>query len=597
MKRRTVMALMLGVTLAATGCGQKNETKETTAPETTEAATTEAETQKETTAETETTEAVSETETETETETVAETETETATETETEKAAAASETETETVAETETETETVAETETETETETAAETETETVAETETETAAETETETASETETAEETETVAETETETETVAEEETTEAESEEAESETGTESETETETEKEITLKDMPSYTASEFVTLGEYKGLEVTQEPAVEVTDEDVQMEIEYRISAAGIVDTLEEGTVEEGDTANIDYEGTKDGVAFEGGTAEGYDLEIGSGSFIEGFEEGLVGVAVGEETDLNLTFPEDYPSEELAGQEVVFHVKVNSISRQPEFSDEVAAQLEEGKTAEEYTKDVRAELEENALAMQQNAVKSTLLQTAVENAEISGYPTEKIAWYVDYQKSYYEAMVQMYGMELGDFLTASGYEDEEAFVTEIEEAYKPALEQEMVLLAVADAEAMEVTDEEFQAGLERYAAEIADMNGVEVTTEELLEQYGEAYVRESLLLDKAMEFLYENAEITEAASEETSETETEAVSEEVSEEETTEASETETEAVSEKTTEAASETETEETTESETETETVSETAETETEA
>ena len=570
MKRKSVVALLACVALAATGCaGNEKETEKAA----TEAVTTEAES--ETASEAETTEAATEAASETETE-EATTEAASETETETEEVTteAASETETESEEET---TEAASETETESEeetTEAASETETE---EATTEAASETETETEEAT-----TEAASETETETE----EATTEAASEtESESETGTEdaSEEESESETEFNVADLPAYDASEYVTLGEYKGLTVEVDP-VEVTDEQVMDKI-----ASETKQTLTEGTVEDGDTVNIDYVGKLDGEEFDGGSAEGYDLEIGSCTFIDGFEDGIIGMQVGETKDLELTFPEDYHSEELAGKDVVFTVTVNSISRVPELTDEVADSVVEGMTAEAYQESVRQDLEDSAKESQKSDAQQKLLQAVYNNATISGYPEENLQYTIKRATDYYEWLASMYGMSLDDYLTNYGMTQDE-FKEQIQPVAEEALGEEMTLLAIAKEENIEVSDEEYQDGLARYA----EAQGMDDPSK-LEEAYGENYIRNSLLQEKVLDFLYENATI-----EEVKETEAESDSEEVSEAEsdTEEASKTasetetdseeaaETESESEKDTESTSETESETTSETETESET-----------
>ncbi len=538
MKRKSVVALLACVALAATGCASNEKETEKAATEAaTEAVTTEAESETESeaaTTEEETTEAASETETETE---------EAATE-------AASETETESEEET---------------TEAASETETETESEEETtEAASETETETESEEET---TEAASETETETE----------------NETGTEDaseeESESESETEFNVADLPAYDASEYVTLGEYKGLTVEVDP-VEVTDEQVMDKI-----ASETKQTLTEGTVEDGDTVNIDYVGKIDGEEFDGGSAEGYDLEIGSCTFIDGFEDGIIGMQVGDTKDLELTFPEDYHSEELAGKDVVFTVTVNSISRVPELTDEVADSVVEGMTAEAYQESVRQDLEDAAKESQKSDAQQKLLQAVYENATISGYPEENLQYTIKRATDYYEWLASMYGMSLDDYLTNYGMTQDE-FKEQIQPVAEEALGEEMTLLAIAKEENIEVSDEEYEAGLERYA----EAQGMDDPSK-LEEAYGENYIRNSLLQEKVLDFLYENATI-----EEVKETEAESDSEEASEAEsdTEAASETETdseevsetESESEEDTESASETESETTSETETESET-----------
>ena len=566
MKRKAVAALLACVALAATGCGSSEKetekaTEKVTTEAATEAATTEAASETETESESEaaTTEAESESETESESEaatTEAESESEEAAELKTGKAAAESETESES--------ETASETETESESETASETETESESETASETETESESETASETETESESETASETETESES---ENASETETgSEAESETGSEEESETETE--FNVADIPEYDASEYVTLGEYKDLTVEVTP-VEVTDEQVMDKI-----ASETKQTLTEGTVESGDTVNIDYVGKIDGEEFDGGSAEGYDLEIGSCTFIDGFEDGIIGMQVGDTKDLELKFPEDYHSTDLAGKDVVFTVTVNSISRVPELTDEVADSVVEGMTAEAYQESVRQDLEDQAKESQKTEAEQKLLQAVYENATIDGYPEENLQYTIKRAKDYYEWLASMYGMSLDDYLKNYGMTQDE-FNEQIQPLAEEALGEEMTLLAIAKEENIEVSDEEYEAGLARYA----EAQGMDDPSK-LEEAYGENYIKNSLLQEKVLEFLYENAtieEVAETEAESESESETEAASEVASEEET------ETETTSETETESESETASETETESETE--------------
>ena len=491
MKRKSVVALLACVALAATGCaGNEKETEKAATEAATEAVTTEAES--ETASEAETTEAVTE----------------------------------------EVTTEAASETETETE-------------EATTEAASETETET------------------------EEATTEASSEtESESETGTEDVSEEESETEFNVEDLPVYDASEYVTLGEYKGLTVEVDP-VEVTDEQVMDKI-----ASETKQTLTEGTVEDGDTVNIDYVGKIDGEEFDGGSAEGYDLEIGSCTFIDGFEDGIIGMQVGETKDLELTFPEDYHSEDLAGKDVVFTVTVNSISRVPELTDEVADSVVEGMTAEAYQESVRQELEDSAKESQKSDAQQKLLQAVYDNATISGYPEENLQYTINRAKNYYEWLASMYGMTLDDYLTNYGMTQDE-FMEQIQPVAEEALGEEMTLLAIAEEESIEVSDEEYQDGLARYA----EAQGMDDPSK-LEEAYGENYIRNSLLQEKVLNFLYENATI-----EEVKETEAESDTEEVTEAESDTEKATEAGSDTEEATEAASETETDSEEVSETESE------------
>lgn len=213
-----------------------------------------------------------------------------------------------------------------------------------------------------------------------------------------------------------------VTLGQYKGLTYTP-MVINVTEEDVDTRVNSFVAAhAETVEITDRTDVQEGDIANIDYCGKKDGVAFEGGTDTGFDLTIGSHQFIDGFEEGLIGKKVGETVTLDLTFPEEYHSEDLAGQAVQFEVTVNSISEEvlPELTDELVADNTECKTIAEYREQIRAEmtaeLESNAAADKSNQV----IQKAIDNATFNKNLDSEIEDAMNDMISQADAMYQQY---------------------------------------------------------------------------------------------------------------------------------------------------------------------------------
>lgn len=345
-----------------------------------------------------------------------------------------------------------------------------------------------------------------------EDTTEAQSEDA-------SEAQTETEALV----RPEYKALDYVTLGEYKGLTVEKVP-LEVTDKEIDDEIRLAVQLADALEEYNEGQVQEGDTANIDFEGKLNGEAFDGGTSTGYDLVIGSGSFIEGFEDGLVGVAVGETVDLPLTFPENYVSEELAGQNVVFTVTVNSIKRVPELTDELVSTITDGEYTDvasyrdSVTEDLMADKEEG----EESAINSELLTLIANTSEIKDYPQEMIDYSAQEMKSYYQQYAEVYGMEYTDFLESFLGMTEDEFDSAVDTAVKQNLQQEMYLQAIAETEGIEVSDEDYTAGCAEYAAKYGYESG-----EDLIAAYGEDTVRLSLLQDKVLDFVRENAVITE----------------------------------------------------------------------
>ena len=321
-------------------------------------------------------------------------------------------------------------------------------------------------------------------------------------------------------------ADEYVTLGNYKGLEIVSS-VQEISDEEVESYINYLVSMSGeLEEVTDRDVVENGDVANIDYVGKKDGVAFDGGTDTGYDLKIGSGSFIPGFEEGLVGVKKGETVDLNLTFPENYPAEDLAGTDVVFTVTVNGIYQAviPEFSDEFVASLEieNVATMDEYRAYLKSMMEESEKETALQDMQTQLLAMATENAEVSGRPQELVDRFynININNMTYQAM--MYGMDMESFVSAYYGMDAETFEAETVAAAEESAAQALVCLKIAAEENITVTDEEMDAAVEESYAEYGYPSAEEFKVAIDMEEY-----RDSLLLNKIVDFLVENATITE----------------------------------------------------------------------
>lgn len=398
------------------------------------------------------------------------------------------------------------------------------------------------------------------------ETAEADTEAAEDTTEGTSEDVSEEAKEVTEEELaqrPEYTALDYVTLGTYKDLAVTVDP-IEVTEEEIDASVEGAITGKDMYDEQTEGTVADGDLVNIDYEGKKDGVAFNGGTAQGYDLEIGSGSFIDGFEAGLIGVKVGDTVDLNLTFPENYGSAELAGQAVVFTVTVNAIKTMPEVTDELVSKLSDGaySTVDGYREYMRETLQANKEEQQKNEILNDLMTQIYNTCTVNEYPQELVDYSVASMKKVYEGYAQMYGLEFADFITNYFGMTEEEFAAESEKAVKSSLQQELILKAIAEQEGLTISEEEYEQGCVDYA----ETYGYE-SADHLKENFDEGTIRISLIMDKVLDFLRDNAVITEAVETETaSEAATEADTEAV----VTEAAEADTEAaVTEADTEAA----------------------------
>lgn len=291
---------------------------------------------------------------------------------------------------------------------------------------------------------------------------------------------------------------------DYKGIEVAEVTADEVTDEDVEDMIQSTLEENATTTEITDRAVKDGDTVNIDYTGTLDGEEFDGGSAEGYDLEIGSGDFVSGFEEQLIGHEKGEEFDITVTFPEDYSmNEDLAGKETVFAIKINSISQTdvPELTDDfVKSVSENSKTVEEYKKEVREELEAENQQDAEATFADNVMDAVLDKAEITEYDEDKLSELKEESKDYYEQIITMYyGMEMSDYLDQVGQTEEE-FDEEIEESAKETLKMQMVCEYIAEKEGLEITDEEFDEKLQ----ELAEEDGYD-STDDLIEDYAAYY--------------------------------------------------------------------------------------------
>ena len=332
----------------------------------------------------------------------------------------------------------------------------------------------------------------------------------------------------------SYTLEDFITLGDYKGLEY-QANDVNVTEEEIQAEINNRVAAAkgteGFSQTLTTELIEAGDIANIDYEGKVDGVAFDGGTAQGTDLTIGSGQFIPGFEEGILGKTVGDTIEVDVTFPDPYASAELAGKEAVFTVKINSATRpiMPEYNLEFVTATTEYKTIEEFEAAVKKDLmtlkEDNELANMQN----TLWDQVVGNAEISGYPEGEVDARKQENLTYYTNYASQAGMDLNSFVQAYFGMDEASFQDYLTQYSETIVDQELVMYAVAKAEKIGISDKEYKDLIaltlkeQGFESDEAFKTAAGVSFEEYA---GKANLQKSFLLEKVIKFIVEEAKIS-----------------------------------------------------------------------
>ena len=308
-----------------------------------------------------------------------------------------------------------------------------------------------------------------------------------------------------------------VTLGDYKG--VTVEKTIQsVTDEDVQNEIDNALANYPVeVDQA----AKEGDTVNIDYVGKIDGEEFDGGSDQGADLKLGSGKFIDGFEDGLIGARKGETRTLNLTFPEDY-TQDLAGKAVEFTVTVNAV-KEPlsEPTDQwVADNIEGYDNIADYKAGIRSEQEENNEQTAENQVRYAAWTQVIDNCTINEYPETL----VEIRKKLYEQQVETYakyaGMELDAYIESSGLTQEE-YQSNMEEYGKNVAAQALVCQAICDKEGFAIGDDDYQKALQDMLTEYG------CTEEELIQTYGQDNVEQSIMLNRVSNLILENANVTE----------------------------------------------------------------------
>ncbi|MDZ7671966.1 MAG: trigger factor [Halanaerobiales bacterium] len=310
-----------------------------------------------------------------------------------------------------------------------------------------------------------------------------------------------------------------VKLGEYKDLGIEKEDS-EVKDEEIQEEIDRVRNQHGQLVSSDKEVVEEGDFVIIDFEGKKDGEKFPGGSAEEYSLEIGSNTFIPGFEEQLIGAKVGEELELNVTFPEDYNAEDLAGEEVIFDVKVKEIKQKelPELDDEFAKEVSDYETFDKYRESIEERLQKSKKDSTQREYENKLIEKASENAEID-VPNKMVEDELNKMFQNFAQSVSQQGMEVEDYLNYIGT-DENGWKEQNREAAENRTRSNLVLEAIAEKEGIEISDEE----IEEQVNEIAENNDQDPEQiKAFLQMQGQLdSLKDGLKMQKTIDYLKEN---------------------------------------------------------------------------
>ncbi|QIN26515.1 trigger factor [Staphylococcus chromogenes] len=338
---------------------------------------------------------------------------------------------------------------------------------------------------------------------------------------------TQIEKGKDFKFDATVTVEPEVELGDYKGLEIEKQDT-ELTDEEVETTINQRLEAMADMVIKEDGKVEEGDTVNLDFDGYVDGEQFEGGQADGYDLEIGSGMFIPGFEEQLVGLKVGEEKDVEVTFPEEYHAEELAGKPATFKTKINEIKTKevPELDDELANELDsDTNTVDEYKENLRKQLAESKATEAENVQKEEAITKATDNAKVD-IPDAMIKTEEDRMLQEFAQRLQQQGLNLETYFQISG-QSEEDLRGQMKEDAEQRVKTNLTLAAIADAENIEASDEDVEKELETMSSQFG------ISVDDIKATLGNTdIVKNDVRVKKVIDLLVNEAKFVEATQKE-----------------------------------------------------------------
>jgi len=312
-----------------------------------------------------------------------------------------------------------------------------------------------------------------------------------------------------------------VELGQYKGIEVEKIDTT-VTDEDVENEIKKTAEKNSRLVTVEDRPVQSGDIAVIDFEGFIDGVAFEGGKGTDYNLTIGSGQFILGFEDQLIGAEKGSEVDVNVTFPEDYNSKELAGKPALFKVKVKEIKVKelPEIDDEFAKDVSEFETLAEYKEDIKKKLEEEAERRAKQQTEDNIIDKVVTNATID-LPRVMIENHIDRLVEDFEWRLRYQGLDINKYLEFMGM-DMEAFRKQFEERAEKEIRTQLVLEKISKVENIEATEEQINEEIAKMAE--SSKQNIEDFRKQMSDEYIE-YIKRNIVMKNTVDLLVKEAKI------------------------------------------------------------------------
>ena len=307
-------------------------------------------------------------------------------------------------------------------------------------------------------------------------------------------------------------SNDIITIKQYEALEVKKVLPVEVTDEDVEMSIQSTLQTKAIRTDVTDRPVQQGDIVTMDYLGKTDGVAFEGGTAENAELLIGSGQFIDGFEDALMGHSIGETFDINVTFPENY-HEELAGKDAIFTITLHKIQVEevPELTEELVRELSAtATTIEEYKAETKKYLELSNEETAQSELEQKVWQALIENCMIKEYPEDMMEAQLGIINEQYAVVASMYGMEVDEFL-------QQVYGITAEEMAQNLIKQQLAVELIAEKENLVLTLEDYENGLAEYAMQYGYDD-----PKEFEEMVGEEEMKKMLLQKRVGDWLMEH---------------------------------------------------------------------------
>ncbi len=316
-----------------------------------------------------------------------------------------------------------------------------------------------------------------------------------------------------------------IKLGDYKNIKVSLAPT-QVSDSEVDAEISKKLEENAEMIVKEEGTLDKGNTAVFDFRGSVDGVEFEGGTAENYELEVGSGQFIPGFEEQMIGLKTEEEKDVVVTFPEDYQQESLAGKEAVFAIKLHEIKERkiPELSEEFVKDLdiENVDTVDAYKEHIRKDLEEQKEKSNQNHLRQSVIEKATASAEFE-VPEEMIEDETNRMFKQQESQIKQYGLDFETYLQYMGKSAED-FKVELKDQAVKNITQQMVISEIGIAEKIEATEEEVNVKYDELLEQYKSQN---VSMEQIKQAIPSTALESEIIFGKTIDFLVDLAKIDE----------------------------------------------------------------------